>query len=391
MSKKKLLIFVAVISIIVGLFFYLRRDSSPQEAVESKETNQPQAKTNPDHIRLIGVGDMLPHETVNQAAKSGDDYNYRQFFDQVEKYFQASDIRFCNQESPSAANLSITTYPTFNAPTAFSKDLSAVGCNVISLANNHANDRGQTGIDSTREIWDSLNPLGVAGSNRSESEQNKIAFFEIKGVKFAFVAYSEISNNNSLTPYGLNMFNENLVKTQLQEAKSSADIVIVSAHWGAEYSPDINANQKKWAKTFADNGADVVLGTGPHVLEPVQKLPKSGGGDTIVFYSLGNFLSTQLDTESLIGGLAIIDIDPANKQVKNVGFLPTYMHYEWTAEQKSREDLLSRKNLKIYPLDKSAEPLSKSQNNTSVEAQTARVTKLLNQYTAVNVIKSEDF
>lgn len=391
MSKKKLAILIALILITVGAFFYFRKNSDSQEPSQSKESSQQQARTNPDYIRLIGTGDMLPHETVNQAAKSGDGYNYQQFFDQVEQYFQKSDIRFCNQESPSAANLSVTTYPTFNAPKEFPKDLSAVGCNLISLANNHANDRGQAGIDGTREIWDSLNPLGVAGSNRSQSEQNRIAYFEIQGVKFAFVAYSEISNNNSLTPYGLNLFNENLVKTQLREAKSSADIVIVSAHWGTEYSPDINANQKKWAKSFADNGADVVFGTGPHVLEPVQKLPKSGGGETIVFYSLGNFLSTQLDTESLIGGVAIIDIDPANKQLKNISFLPTYMHYEWTAEQKSREDLLARKNLKIYPLDKSAEPLSKSQNNTSVEAQTARVTKLLNKYTSVNVIKSDQF
>lgn len=394
MTKKRLILLTCIIVIIAGGIFawqVLKKDDGKSSATGSSETVTNPPIENPQLLRIVGTGDMLPHETVNQQAKTGNNYDYKPFFEHVEKYFKSADVRFCNQESPSASGIGVTAYPTFNAPTQFATDLSAVGCNVIGLANNHLNDKGQPGINGTRDVWDGLNPQAVAGANRNAAEQKKVSYFETKGVKFAFVAYSEISNNRSLSAYGLNMLNESLVKSQLQEAQAQADIVIVSAHWGTEYSPSINANQDRWAKIFADNGADIVFGSGPHVLQPVKKLPQAGGGETIVFYSLGNMLSSQLETESLIGGFAVVDITPADKKIAQVALLPTYMHYEWTAQQKAREDLLARKNLKIYPLDQATEPLSKSQNNTTVAVQTQRVTALLNKFTPVKILNSTDY
>lgn len=393
-NKKYIFIFLAII-ILLGSGFLIWKAKSNLQDPSINSSTQPTVKSAPkkhsDKIRIIGTGDMLPHETVNQQAKAADSYDYLQFFDQVKQFYQAADVRFCNQESPTAPGIGVTAYPTFNAPPKFARDLSTVGCNVISLANNHLNDKGQAGIDGTRGLWEEIKPLAVAGANRDLDEQKKVAYFEIKKVKFAFVAYSEISNNRISSSYALNMLNENLVRTQLQEARSKADIVLVSVHWGTEYSPSINANQDKWAKIFAANGADIVFGTGPHVLQPVKKLPRPDRKETVIFYSLGNMLSSQLETESLIGGFAILDIDPSSKKIDQVAFLPTYMHYEWTDQQKKNEDLLARKNLKIYPLDQSSGPLSKSQNNTSVQIQTKRVTDLLNKFTEVNILRSNEY
>jgi len=391
--NKKLIIVIVLILIfgLSGYFWVIKNTSSSKDSDQNTVSEKRQKQTQPDKIRLIASGDNLPHETVNAQAKTGNTYNYAQFFEPIAQVFDSSDIAFCNQESPSAPGLSVSAYPTFNAPKEFAQDLSKVGCNVIGLANNHLNDKGQAGIDGTRGLWDEIKPLAVAGANRSAAEQNKVSYFEVKGVKFAFVAYSEISNSNPAQSYSLNRFDENLVKSQLNEAKTKANFVLVSAHWGTEYSPNANPVQERWAKIFADNGADVVFGSGPHVLQPVKKLPRSGGGETVVFYSLGNLLSSQLDIESLIGGLAVLDIDVASKKIDSVGFFPTYMHYEWTAAEKAREDLLARKNLKIYPLEQSAEPLAKSQNNTSVQAQTDRITELLNKFTAVKILKLSDF
>ncbi|MBW3568799.1 CapA family protein [Candidatus Parcubacteria bacterium] len=394
--KKKLSVALAVFLILVlagvGWYFFIDGNSSNKPPEDKNTQSKSGAKPAvADKIRLIAAGDMLPHETVNLRAKTNGSYDYVQFFDQINQPFSSADIAFCNQESPSAPDLPITAYPGFNAPEEFARDLSKVGCNVIGLANNHLYDKGQPGIEGTRAVWDKIKPLAIAGANRSPAEQNKISYFEVKGVKFAFMAYSETSNRDPAQAFSLNMLNEQLVKSQLGEADKNADIVLVSVHWGSEYKPSANSGQEHWAKIFADNGADVVLGSGPHVLQPVKKFPKLGGGDTIVFFSLGNLLSSQLDIESLIGGLAVLDIDATSKKIKNLGFFPTYMHYEWSPAEKAREDLLARKNLKIYPLEQSAEPLGRSQNNTTVQEQTKRITDLLNQFTTVKILNMSSF
>lgn len=362
--------------------------SKAQQTVKKKE-NKPQT------IRMIASGDELPHDAVNKNAKTADGYDYKQFFSEVQPIFDKADIRFCNQEVPSAAPSAgpVSGYPVFNAPSAFSKDLSAVGCNVINTATNHSNDKHQAGIDATQNEWDKLPKLAVAGGNRSQAEQDKVRYFTLKGVKFAFLAYNYQSNDNNLTSYGVNMFSEDLIKKQLVEAKQNGAYTLVSMHWGTEDSPGIDANQEKWSKFLADNGADIVLGTGPHVLEPVKKLPKTDGGETLVWYSLGNMLNTQLDNGGLFNGFAVMDFTVVKSKpiLKSISFLPTYMHYEWTAQQKAAQDLLARKNLKIYPLDKAAEPLAKSQNNTTVQEQEERIKKTLNTYTEVPIIKSNQY
>ncbi len=356
------------------------KPASKQENTNgSKQSTSNSIAENPSRLRLIATGDMLAHDSVNQQAKTANGYDYLPYFSEVKQIFEGAYIRFCNQEQPSAGSaFGISGYPTFNAPEQFARDLSAVGCNLINVANNHINDKHQGGIDKTLGIWDELKPLAIAGANRSVNEQQTMRYFTVKGVKFAFTAFAEYSNDGSLTNYGLNLIGDSLVTTQLTEARKNADIVIVSAHWGTEYSPAANFYQKKWAQIFADLGADIVIGTGPHVLQPMAKLAGQGGRETIVWYSLGNMLSTQLDIESLIGGFAVIDINPTSKKIEQTGFLPTYMHYEWTAEQKAHEDLLTRHNLKIYPLESAAEPLARSQNKTTVEAQMQRVRDLMN-------------
>lgn len=337
----------------------------------------------------MATGDSIPHEAITLRAKQPDGtYSYRSIFDEVSRYFQAADIRFCNQEAPSAGEkYGISGYPSFNAPPAFANDLSAIGCNLISLANNHANDKGQAAINETRAQWEALKPLAVSGANRTSSERQAVSYFTVKNVKFAFVAYAEYSNNNNLSDYGLNTLRKDVVTSHLSEAHQRADVVIVSVHWGSEYTSKENASQRQWAKTFAELGADIVLGTGPHVLQPVERIA-ANGQETLVWYSLGNFMSAQLDIESLIGGIAIVDIDAGTKKIGAIKFLPLYMHYEWTAEQKAREDLLARRSFKLYPLDRAADPLSRSQHQTTAEAQVQRVREVLNRHTPVELITS---
>jgi len=300
-------------------------------------------------------------------------------------------MSFCNQESPSDPNDAVSGYPTFNAPLSFPQDLQQIGCNIINLANNHADDKGQAGINATLDEWNSLKSLAVAGTAQSPAEQNQIAFFTVKGVRFAFLAYAQCSNDQNVSSYGLNIFSQSLAGQQIALAKQHADMIIAAMHSCDEDRSTEDAWQDATASYFANQGVDIVVGTGPHWLQPVQRLPKAGGGTTIVWYSLGNMLSTQLDINGLIGGIGVMKIDTNSRKVTFVGFMPTYMHYEWTAAQKAADDESARHNLMIYPLDQASVPLSNSQDDTTVETQTVRVTQIMNMYTPVTMLTSQTF
>lgn len=390
MRKRQFTILIVIVlliaaGIVYALFAPREKKQLPASSQASAKPTEQQAAVNPRIIRVVATGDMLPHATVNQAAKTSSGYDYAQFFKNVDGPLKAADISFCNQESPSAAGLSVTGYPSFNAPPQFSKDLAGVGCNLIGLANNHSYDKGQVGVNGTIDTWNGIQVLAKTGINKSAADQSKIAYFEKKGVKFAFLAYTDCSNNASAPSFAVNPLNKSLADTQIAEANANADMIIVSTHWCKENISVATSQQEQWAQYFADKGVQIVIGTGPHWLQPVKKLARAGGGNTVVWFSLGNFLSTQEEINGLIGGIAIMDIDVAKKDVTNIAFAPTYMHYEWTAAEKASGDLLKRKNLMLYPLNKAAEPLAKSQNKTTVEAQTKRVTDLMNQYTTVKI------
>jgi len=387
------LILSGCVLILAGLVasYFLLRTTPSQPVTKAPQKTKPVAQK--QTIRFIATGDMLPHDSVNKNAKTANgDYNYLPFFSPVQQYLTSADMAYCNQESPSDPSAPVSGYPTFNAPLAFPQDLQTEGCNVINLANNHADDKGQSGINATRGVWDGLKPLAVAGTARSQAEQDQIAVFTLTGVKFAFLSYAQCSNNKAVSSYGLNILTQSLADRQIASARAqNVDMIVAAMHSCDENRSTEDAWQDQWAQYFADKGVDIVVGTGPHWLQPAKRLAKAGGGTTIVWFSLGNFLSTQLDVNGLIGGIAVMDIDPATKTVTSIGFMPTYMHYEWTAAQKAADDEAARTNLAIYPLDQAAAPLARSQNNTTVQAQTARVTQLMNTYTTVPILTSKTF
>lgn len=401
-SRKRSKVFLATCLLILLVaatwwFFYGESKAPSLEGARNDSSSSSKIKTDGNKadqtIRLIATGDMLPHDSVNQNALTADGtYNYLPFFANVQKYLTSADLAYCNQESPSDPDAPVSGYPTFNAPTSFAADLQKVGCNVINLANNHADDKGQAGIDATYSVWRNLKPLAMAGIAPNQTRQQQIATFSVKGVKFAFLSYAQCSNNQAVSSYGLNIFSKPLAGAQISDARADhADVIIAAIHSCNENRSSEDSWQDQTAEYFASQGVNIVIGTGPHWLQPVKRLPKAGGGDTVVWFSLGNFLNTQLDINGLIGGIAVMNIDTANKTITRLGFMPTYMHYEWTAKQKAADDLLARHNLMLYPLDQAAAPLARSQNDTTVPAQTERVTKLMNTYTPVTMLTSKTF
>jgi poly-gamma-glutamate synthesis protein (capsule biosynthesis protein) len=393
--RRRIVIAIAAVCVLAfggwGIASFALRGASETPKPPSSASGTPAISTTPSatptptdaRVKVSAMGDMLPHDTVNAAALQPDgSYDYTPFLTSIKPLVADSGIVFCNQEvSSSGAAFGISGYPVFNAPEKFSADLAnGAGCNAINIANNHMADKGQDSINATRAVWDGLAPLLISGANRSPEEQQSVTITEIKGIRFALVSFAEYSNVPA-TDYGLNLFgNEAALTSLMATARANADVVLVSMHWGTEYSNGVNDAQRAEAARLTELGADVIIGTGPHVLEPVEWMPASDGSQTLVWFSIGNLLSTQLEIADLIGGIAQFDVvkTPAGAiSIEAPAFIPTYMHYEWSPAEAAAGDLLARHDLHVFPLAEAADPLSRSLFGTTVEAQQAYVAGVL--------------
>lgn len=354
------------------------------EAPRTETTTTEAEKVDDTTIRLLATGDFIAHDSVNSAAKQGDgSYDYLPLMADFADIFRQADIRFCNDPILNGgAQFGITGYPVFNSPTEFVTDMGKLGCNLVNTASNHSFDKTQAEISASVAAWESVpNMLAVAGQNSSQAAHDRVSYFTVKGVKFAFVAYTTYTNRPLANNYGVTFFSQDLAKQQIGEAKQNgAEIIIASMRWGTEYSPNVNAMQKQNAQFLADQGVSLILGHGPHVLQSAQELTGSGGNKTVVWYSLGNFLNTQIPPETLFNGLATVDFDSKTKQITKLQYVPIYMHYEWTAAQAKAENLSARKNLHLYFLEDATDAMLQSNAlSTTVEAQKQRISGTLSQ------------
>lgn len=321
-------------------------------------------------VTMSAMGDMIAHDTITSNAKTASGYDYTKYFTHIRPLYSSSDAVFCNQESLSSGEeFGISGYPAFNAPVSYAADLQQAGCNVINLGNNHMGDKGPTATSATVSVWEKLKPLAYAGANRSVEEQNQVRYFEKNGIKFAFVAFMDFSNNTTIPSYSVNTYHDTaLFEKLVREARAHADVVLVSMHWGTEDSHTVNQDQRDQVAKLASYGADIVIGTGPHVLQPVEYVARPDGRKMLVWYSIGNMLSSQLKLEELLGGVASWRVTKSTQGVvvDQPQFSPTYMSYEWTPSEQAAQDTDARKNPMIYPLSDAGDQLEQMRVNISV-------------------------
>jgi poly-gamma-glutamate capsule biosynthesis protein CapA/YwtB (metallophosphatase superfamily) len=407
-KKIRLTVAIGVVSTIciafVTIWFLTQRQANTpensnttQQHVDKNAVAQP-SNSNPDRIRLIATGDVVAHDSVNaNAEKSNGSYDYYQLMDRMAPIFSAANIRFCNQVTPAGGiEFSIKGYPKFNAPTELVRDLGRVGCNTVNMASNHSFDVSQAAISANVAAWEKMpNMLAFAGQNRSAAEHDSVKYFEQNGVKFAFLAYTTYINGSSpaQNSFGVTKYSRELADRQISEAKAAkTDIIIVSMRWGTEYSDTINSQQSSEAQFLADKGVSLILGHGPHVLQPVKKLNGAGGNETYVWFSLGNFLNTQIEADALFNGFGVVDYSTKTKKIISVSYLPIYMHYEWSTTDASSENLLARKNLEMFLLDDTTDKMIyANQLKTTVAAQRKRITNVLNTYTEIPIISNNQY
>lgn len=346
-------------------------------------TATPTPTPEPATVSVSAMGDMLPHDSVTADALQPDgSYDYGHFFDAARGIWDDSDLVYCNQEAPSGGvELGLTYYPAFNAPVEFAQGLAAAGCNTIGLGNNHTYDRGQEGVDRTRAVWDELDPLLISGAYRSAEEQAVVPTTEVDGLTVAFLNFVDLSNTPT-TDTVVTWLDSPLVEQQLAEAEEVADATIVAVHWGDEYSQVVNDRQREQAQRLADLGAEVILGTHPHVLQEAEWIDRADGSRAFVYYSLGNALSTQMAVPRVVSAVAqfdLVGLPGGDVEVVDPSAVPLYMHFDLTPQQFASGAWVNRRNLQLYPLVDAAEPITRSawRDELTVESGIELVTDVL--------------
>lgn len=272
-------------------------------------------------VTLVMVGDILLHSRIHEYSRQADgSYNYDAIFANLAEKISGADVALVNQEVViGGEELGVSGYPTFNAPEEVGDALVKAGFDVVLHATNHALDKKQKGVLNTLKFWEENYPdVGVLGIHDSAEDQEELYIAEIEGIRIAILNYTYGTNGIAMPkdmPYAVDMLSEDAVMEDIRLAKEQADFVIVCPHWGTEYRLTPDESQKKWTDLFFSYGVDLVLGTHPHVIEPVELYTWTETGEQmLVFYSIGNFVNWTSGTGNgvanrMVGGMPNITIE----------------------------------------------------------------------------------
>lgn len=251
---------------------------------------------------LVMVGDALVHASLYNDAYENKTYNFKKYLTYIKEYVNDFDLAYYNQETIlGGTSIGLSTYPSFNSPQELGDAMIDAGFNLVSLATNHTLDRGQKAVKLSREYWNKQVDVQAVGSYTSNDEKKQIEslILESNGITYAMLNYTYGTNGISVPKgkdYLVNLWDDTYnyegykqqVKSDIELLRSKVDVLIVAMHWGREYTHTPTELEKKTAKYLASLGVDIIIGTHPHVIQPVEYID-----DTLVFYSLGNFISAQ--------------------------------------------------------------------------------------------------
>jgi len=249
-------------------------------------------------LTLIFAGDIMQHMPQVDAAWNQDlgIYNYDSCFTFIKPYLSGADIAIANLET-TLAGKPYSGYPAFSSPDEIVNGLLNAGIDIVGTANNHCCDRGRTGVERTVSILDSLGMMHMGTYKSLESYRKTTPLLiNTHGFRLAFLNYTYGLNGNPVPENNvISLIEKDRMLNDMKAAKDSvADMTIVFIHWGEEYQREPNAYQKDIAEYLFANGADIIIGSHPHVIQPMEwRKADSVNKEHLVVWSLGNFVSNQ--------------------------------------------------------------------------------------------------
>lgn len=354
--KKKyifLILFLGIVSFILGFVLltvgsntinehnnnkYVQMEMEIEDDIFEKiETRGPKIS----NIKLLAVGDIMFHSPQFKSAYDAktQTYDFKHNFKHVKNYIKGADIAIGNFETVTREGIGYSGYPRFNTPKESLLAIKDAGFDIISTANNHCLDQGKKGLIDTIDNIKASNMKNVG--TYKHREDNKILIEEINGIRLGFLSYTYGLNglDSTLTreelSFMVNLIDENRIESDLKKARlQDLDLIIVSIHWGNEYQKEPSAHQVELGGKMIEWGADIILGSHPHVIQKSEIINK-GGRDKFIIFSLGNFLSNQ--RKETMGnfytedGLMIeFEIEKnffdQDTVIKDIRYLPTWVH-----------------------------------------------------------------
>lgn len=339
MIRNILFLIIALFSSFLVVFsIKLVKKDEVREEIKEEPTNT--------SLSLVMVGDCLIHGAVYDDARINGGYDFKPMLEEIKPIVSKYDLAFYNQETIlGGSGIGLSTYPRFNSPYEVGDAFIDSGFNLVALANNHTLDRGEQAIINSYNYWKNKG-IYSAGSYISEETRNTIEIREENGIKYALLSYTTWTNGLSVPngkTYLLNRYDENLVKQDIEKVRDKVDLLMVSMHFGDEYSHTPSNEQRKIANYLSNLGVDIVIGHHPHVVQPIEFI-----NDTLVVYSLGNFISAQRGIEKLTGLMVSLNVEK-DLQTNTISFndIEAELLYTYSNYNKG-----FRSNYKVYPYTK---------------------------------------
>lgn len=308
----------------------------PMEPEEPIIVEEPEVKED-SVVSFMAVGDNLIHGAIYyDAMQRYGEYVFDPIYEPVKEFVQSKDVAYINQETMlGGTELGLSSYPAFNSPQEVGEAIADTGFDWIASSSNHSLDVGSAGVINTLNFWDNYEDIVTTGIARNFEEMNEPKFIEREGVIFGVLGYTYGTNGIPVPEgeeYLVNLISKERIEADVNAIKDQCDAILVSMHWGTEYNFFPNDEQKEYAQFLADLGVDVIIGEHPHVIQPMEWLTGAEGNQTLVIYSLGNFLSAQDSSDTMLGGCTSWDMrkdgETGEVTIENVKFYPTVTHFE---------------------------------------------------------------
>jgi len=310
------------------------------------------------HATLVFAGDLLMHTPLGASVldPATGRYDFSSLFAPISPYVAEGDLAAADLETVLAgADRGYTGYPRMNSPNDLAAEVAESGFDLIATATNHSLDQGWDGLIATAAALDAAG-LAHAGSYRSAAERGTPLVLDVGGVKVAFLAYTEWLNGLPLPtdrPYAVGLLERDQVRDDVRRARAAgAELVVAQVHWGSEYMRQPSRPQREAARMLLEEGVDVIVGSHPHVVQPIVRLTVDRGGRPFsgyVAYSLGNLVSTQIWRYSDSGLLLYVDIakGATGARVTGLRYLPVYVQRGWEG---------GRRVYRVVPVDADVAP-----------------------------------
>ncbi len=279
----------------------------------------PASSCREDTVILKFLGDVMLHQAqIDNARTETGDFDFSDYFCDILEDIGEADVAVANMEFTLAGE-PYTGYPAFSAPDSYAEYMAECGIDVFLTANNHIFDRGKSGLERTLEVYRRLEAeygTRMAGSagNAGDEAGNHPLMMNVKGLRIAFLNFTYGTNSGFGKGYPGTYFTDRaqIRKALLRAGRLGADFIIALPHWGEEYSTSHSASQEKTAEWLAENGADLIVGTHPHVVQDfgyIERTGKDGRTESVpVIYSLGNAVSNMSAPDTQIGLLLTVRI-----------------------------------------------------------------------------------